>query len=60
MKVIWEVSIELNTLSYTIEADTEEEAYNLAEEMLLNESQYDLAKYSKMIAEKIEREGDNE
>jgi hypothetical protein len=57
MSAIWEVSIELKPLSYTIEADTEEEAYNLAEEMLLNESQYDLAKYSKMIAEKIEREG---
>jgi hypothetical protein len=54
---IWQVSIELEPLSYTIEADTEEEAYNLAEEMLLGESQYDLAKYSKMIAEKIEREG---
>ena len=56
MSAIYHVSIELGRIAYEVEADTETEALDLAEQMLDNEVIERLIKNATLNVEKIQRE----
>lgn len=49
----YKVTINLNSLSYEYEAENEDEAISKAEEMALEEPQYDLLKWASYDVEEI-------
>lgn len=53
---MYKVTVNLNSISYEVEAEDEDKAINLAEQMALDEPQYDLLKWANYDIEEISHE----
>ena len=50
----YEVRIDLNSITYELEADNQDEAITLSHKLALNETQYDLLKWAEYDVKEID------
>lgn len=50
----YEVTVDINSITYEIEANNEDEAMDMASSLAMQETQYDLLKWANYIADEIE------